>query len=54
MEKRAPVQWLVGLRIRSEFLRTHNSDRHEIPCNIPRSRRVTAKHISGGFGVSGV
>jgi serine/threonine protein kinase len=25
-----------------------------VPCNVPRSRRVTSKHVSGGFGVSGV
>jgi hypothetical protein len=53
MKKRRPVGRLVGLRIRSEFLRTIPTAM-KIRSTSPRNRRVTAEHISGGFGVSGV
>jgi hypothetical protein len=54
MEKKGLVRWLIGLRIRNKFSRTHESVRHENSLQRPRNRRVTAKCISGCFGVSGV
>ena len=52
--KGAPVGLLIGLPARSKFCLPTIPSAMKIPHTAaPRSRRVTAKHVSGGFGVSG-
>jgi hypothetical protein len=53
-DKKGPRRgWLVALRIRMKFCIPMNPFAMKIPCGAPRNRRVTAKHFSGGFSVSG-
>ena len=53
-ENRSPQACEFALVSKMNFRVPTIPSRDEIPSQLSRSRRVAAKHVSAGFGVSGV